>query len=249
MAAKSPAAVAREVKLQLAELGRPHGTFDAQRYFRDSGDLGFHNVGTPRVRQLARDLVRERCDVWSMREALELAHILIQDRFLETKAFAVEVLARYRGDFTPALLAVWKQWLAAGHASNWATTDAICGFLIGPLVLAHPELAPKVASWASHRSLWVRRAAAVGLIPLLRRGQALPLGYQVARHLHRDDADLIQKAVGWMLRETGKADPQRLEHYLRQTGARMPRTTLRYAIERFPPALRAELLQVTRPKA
>jgi 3-methyladenine DNA glycosylase AlkD len=246
--AKSPATVAREVKRQLAELGRPAGAFDAQRYFRGTGELGFHNVGTPRVRRLARDLVKQHCDVWSIREALELTHILIQDRFLETKGFGIEVLARYRREFTPALLPVWKQWLAAGYASNWATTDAICGMLIGPLVFAHPHLAPRLAGWVSHRNLWVRRAAAVGLIPLIRRGQALPLGYQVASQLHKDEADLIQKAVGWMLREAGKADAPRLERYLRQNGPRIPRTTVRYAIERFAPALRGELLQVTRAK-
>jgi 3-methyladenine DNA glycosylase AlkD len=245
----NPAGIARQVKRRLAELGRPAGTFDAQRYFRDTGTLGFHNIGTGRVRQMARELVREQGNAWSVREALQLAHILVQDRFLETKGFGIEVLARYRRDFTPALLPVWKQWLAAGYASNWATTDAICGLLIGPLVLAHPQLAPKLAGWVTHRSVWVRRAAAVGLIPLLRRGQALPLGYQVARQLHGDDADLIQKAAGWMLREAGKADPVRLERYLRQNGPRIPRTTVRYAIERFPPALRVELLEATRPKS
>jgi 3-methyladenine DNA glycosylase AlkD len=68
----------------------------------------------------------------------------------------------------------------------------------------------------------------------------------VARRLHADEADLIQKAVGWMLREAGKTDMARLERYLRARGAVIPRTTLRYAIERFPPGRRLELLASTR---
>jgi 3-methyladenine DNA glycosylase AlkD len=94
--------------------------------------------------------------------------------------------------------------------------------------------------------MWVRRAAAVSLIPSVRRGLALDLAYGVARTLHPDPEDLIQKAVGWMLREAGKADARRLERYLRANGPRIPRTTLRYAIERFPPAKRHALLKITK---
>jgi 3-methyladenine DNA glycosylase AlkD len=59
---------------------------------------------------------------------------------------------------------------------------------------------------------------------------------------------LLQKAVGWMLREAGKVDGVRLERYLRVNGPSIPRTTVRYAIERFPPPKRRELLEVTKSK-
>lgn len=94
--------------------------------------------------------------------------------------------------------------------------------------------------------MWVRRASAVGLIGCARKGIALDLVYGVAKRLHSDQEDLIQKAVGWMLREAGKADEKRLERHLRANGPSIPRTTLRYAIERFPPARRRELLAETR---
>jgi 3-methyladenine DNA glycosylase AlkD len=87
----------------------------------------------------------------------------------------------------------------------------------------------------------------VGLIPLVRRGQQLDLAYSIAARLHRDEEDLIQKAVGWMLREAGKADLSRLEDYLRLKAAAIPRITLRYAIERFPEARRRALLEATQP--
>jgi 3-methyladenine DNA glycosylase AlkD len=174
------------------------------------------------------------------------ANALIGDRHLEAKGVAVEVMACYRRDFSPQLLQAWKRWLARGHSSNWATTDAICGSLIGPLLLRYPSLVADVRGWARHRNMWVRRAAAVGLIPSVRKGKALDAAYAVARLLHADEEDLIQKAVGWMLREAGKPDRARLERYLRGNGPRIPRTTLRYAIERFPPRLRREVLEATR---
>jgi 3-methyladenine DNA glycosylase AlkD len=72
--------------------------------------------------------------------------------------------------------------------------------------------------------------------------------YAVATRLRSDPEDLIQKAVGWMLRESGKADPARLERYLRSNGHLLARTTVRYAIERFPREKRRALLEATRPR-
>jgi 3-methyladenine DNA glycosylase AlkD len=136
--------------------------------------------------------------------------------------------------------------LAENHAAIWATTDAICGLLLGPLLLQHPALGARMRVWARDRNMWVRRASIVGLIPCARRGESLDLVYEIARHLHADREDLIQKAVGWALREAGKTDMPRLERYLRANGAAIPRTTLRYAIERFPAAKRKAILVATR---
>jgi 3-methyladenine DNA glycosylase AlkD len=241
-----PVAEARAAKRALAQLARPAGPFDAARYFRDAGGLGFYNVGTDRVRAMARAIADRHKSDWTVREALAFADALITDKHLEVKGLGIEVLARFRRQFTPALLPAWKRWLAGNHSANWATTDAICGLLIGPLVATHPELAPTVSQWAGHRNMWVRRAAIVGLIPLARRGGALDTVYRTARALHADQEDLIQKAAGWALREAGKADMDRLARYLRENGPRIPRTTVRYAIERFPPRQRRELLTATR---
>jgi 3-methyladenine DNA glycosylase AlkD len=237
---------ARDARRALERLARPAGNFDASRYFRDTHGLGFYNIGTDRVRSMAREIARTHRDAWSVAEACAFASVLITDRHLEVKGLGIEVLARYCRQFTPALLPVWKKWLAQNHSANWATTDAICGLLIGPLVAERPRLAAGVARWSADRNMWVRRASIVGLIPIARRGIALDILYKTARTLHRDEEDLIQKAVGWALREAGKRDRDRLERYLRANGPIIPRTTLRYAIERFPPRKRRQLLLATR---
>lgn len=241
-----PGRAAAQARRDLARMARPAGNFDARRYFRDADHLRFYNVGTSRMRALAKEIYRANRFTWSVNDALTFADILIRDRYLEVKGVGIEVLACYRRDFTPSLLRAWKRWLAGNYSSNWATTDSICGSLIGPLLVAHPKLGVEMRTWSRDRNLWVRRASAVALIPSLRRGEALDLGYAIAKALHRDSADLIQKAVGWMLREAGKADADRLQRYLRENGPSIPRTTLRYAIERFSPATRRELLRVTK---
>jgi 3-methyladenine DNA glycosylase AlkD len=227
-------------------MGRPAGDFDASRYFRGAATLGFYNVGTAAMRALARSIHAAHRNDWSIDDAMAFADATIVDRHLEVKSVGIEVVARYRRDFTPRQLPRWKLWLANNHSANWATTDAICGSLIGPLLVTCPQLKARMRQWARHRNMWVRRAAAVGMIPSVRRGESLELGYEIARQLHGDREDLIQKAVGWMLREAGKTDPVRLERYLRANGPSIPRTTLRYAIERFPPQKRRALLLATK---
>jgi 3-methyladenine DNA glycosylase AlkD len=227
-------------------MARPSSEFDASRYFRGDHHLGFYNVGTARMRALARAIHAAHRAAWGVTDAMRFANLLMADRHLEAKSVGIEVVARYHRGFTPRVLPGWKRWLARNQSANWATTDAICGALIGPFLVAHPQLARQMRAWARDRNMWVRRASAVSLIPSVRQKTALDLAYAVARRLHADEEDLIQKAVGWMLREAGKADERRLERYLLANGPTIPRTTVRYAIERFAPAKRRQLLALTR---
>jgi 3-methyladenine DNA glycosylase AlkD len=234
------------IKRKLAQMARPPGAFDAQRYFRGDHKLRFYNIGTTPLRTFARSFYQANRAHWSVEDAMALAEGLITDPYLETKSVGIEVLARFRRSFTPGLLPRWKRWLARNHSANWATTDTICGMLIGPLLVQYPELAGSLRAWSTDRNMWVRRASIVGLIPLARKGMALDLLYENAGTLHTDKEDLIQKAVGWALREAGKADLRRLEQYLLENGPAIPRTTVRYAIERFPEDKRRKLLEKTK---
>ena len=243
---KTVAAAAREAKRALERMARPAGEFDASRYFRGGHDMGFYNTGSGHVRVLAREIYTAHRDRWSLVDAIAFADRLMPDRYLEVKAVGLEVIARYRKQFSPRLLVRCKRWLANNYSANWATTDQMCGVIIGPLLVERPQLIPRMRGWSKHRNMWVRRASIVGLLHPMRQGHSLDLVYEIAERLHPDREDLIQKAVGWGLREAGKIDAPRLERYLRAHVAAIPRTTFRYAIERFPePRRRALLLEGT----
>jgi 3-methyladenine DNA glycosylase AlkD len=92
--------------------------------------------------------------------------------------------------------------------------------------------------------MWVRRASIVGLLKPMKVGDTIDQVYDTAMQLHSDPNDLIHKAVGWALREAGKLDAERLERYLRANVRVIPRTTFRYAIERFSDKKRRELLVI-----
>jgi 3-methyladenine DNA glycosylase AlkD len=242
---KTVAAAAREARRSLRRLSRPAGDFDASRYFRGEHDLGFYNTGTKPMRALARSIHLAQRARWDVGDAMAFADLLIADRYLEVKSVGIEVVARYRKDFTPPLLVRWKRWLSGNHSTNWATTDTMCGMLIGPLLVRHPEVAVGMRAWSKDRNMWVRRASIVGLLPLVRARGEIDLVYEIAKRLHPDPNDLIHKAVGWALREAGKVDAKRLERYLRANVGVIPRTTFRYAIERFSPRKRRELLRIS----
>src|SRR5262249_7853080 len=133
-----PAKAAVAAKRAVAGMARRTGTFDASRYFRGTNDLGFYNVGTTQLRALARSIYLEHRADWPIDHAMAFANALSVDRYLEVKCLGIEVVARYRRDFRPGLLAAWKRWLV--YSANWATTDSICGLLIGPLLAQQPEL-------------------------------------------------------------------------------------------------------------
>src|SRR4029450_5301674 len=99
----------------------------------------------------------ERGASWTVSDAVAFADIMMKNRYLEVKSVGVEVLACYRKTFTPSLLVVCQRWLGDGHSGNWATTDSICGQIIGPILLRNPNLVARLRSWRKHRSLWVRR--------------------------------------------------------------------------------------------
>ena len=243
---KTVAGAAASAKRELRKLSRPAGDFDASRYFRGEHNLGFHNTGTTALRALVRSIHLAQRDSWTLGDAIRFADALMPDRFLETKIVGIEVVAAFHREFTPRVLAAAKRWLARDYSANWASTDDMCGRVIGPVILKYPALAPQMRAWSRHSNMWVRRASIVGLLPPIRRGnkQAVDLVYEIAKRLHPDPHDLIHKAVGWALREAGKIDPARLERYLRANVRVIPRTTFRYAIERFSVTKRRELLVI-----
>jgi 3-methyladenine DNA glycosylase AlkD len=243
------ASVARAVTRTRAELARRGSARRAagmRAYFKRDERLRFYGVSVPTLRMVARGVWHEHRAAWSLTDAVRFCDLLIRDAEFEAKAVGVMVLARWHREFPRGLLRTVRGWLGAGHCASWAAVDLVAPDLVTPLVRRHPDLVPVVAGWTGARSLWVRRAAAVTFVPLARHGLHLDDAYAIAERLFPDPHDLIHKAVGWLLREAGKTDPRRLERFLRHHGPQIPRTTVRYAIERFPTDRRAALLRETR---
>jgi 3-methyladenine DNA glycosylase AlkD len=218
-------------------------------YFKRDVTVTFYGVTVPEIRRLARATWQTHRHEWSVGDAIAFCDVLIRDAELEAKGVGVLTLGRWRTELPRGLFRKARGWLGAGHCASWAAVDLVAPELVTPLIDRFGDLRAELVRWTRARSLWVRRAAPVALVPCARHGRWLGTCYGVARALLDDDEDLIHKAVGWMLREAGKTDAERLERFLLRHGERIPRTTLRYAIERFPETRRRSLLTSTRRRA
>jgi len=231
----------------LRSVADPAWAEGARAYFKKSEGIAILGVRTPALREVARDVFRAVSGRWATADAIRFCDRMSQRRFHEVKMVGVLVLGRYRADTPRSLLPVAKRWITSGRFSNWAAIDALCPEILTPLVRRHPDLERTIERWTRARLLWLRRAAAVTLVPLARKGERLDTAYRIVSSLADEAEDLGQKAAGWLLREAGKTDMARLERFLRDAGPSLPRTTVRYAIERFPEGRRRALLTATRP--
>ena len=242
----SPKQLAEQAIQELKRAGDPRVAAGARNYFKAYEDVDFFGVKTPSVRQIERNLYQKIRGDWRITDAISFCDILIKQQELEAKNTGIFLLARYKKSFDKGLLQKVESWLDGNYCSDWASTDALSTTIIASLVEHHPQLIARLKAWTRKRNLWLRRAAAVGMLCYARRGERLDDVYIIAESLCKYPEDLIHKAAGWLLRDAGKADAKRLETFLLDNGQHIPRTTLRYAIERFTPVKRKMLLEKTK---
>lgn len=215
----------------------PERAASSAKYFKTGkGEYGagdrFIGITVPVLRKIARQYI-----------SLSLADLrrLLASPIHEYRVAALEILvAQYdRADEAQRGRIVGFYLQNTARMNNWDLVDAAAPRILGVHLKNHPR--GILDRLAVSTSLWERRIAMVATLALIRAGEIRD-AHRIAGKLLDDEHDLLHKAVGWMLRETGKIDPGALLEFLRQHYARIPRTTLRYAIERFPAVQRKSLL-------
>lgn len=169
---------------------------------------------------------------------------LLHSKFHEERLIGLLVLVhRFRLGDDAGRKAVFDFYLRhADRADNWDLVDLSADKIVGAWLLDRPK--GILTTLAKSPSLWRRRIAIVATFAFIRAGR-LDDTFRIADLLMKDRHDLIHKATGWMLREAGKRDKAALVAYLKPRHAAMPRTMLRYAIEKFPEAERKRYLKGT----
>lgn len=245
MITQGPAQLAEQVICGLREMADEKRREGELRYFK--GTINNLGVTLPQIQSLEKRLCARLEKEWGVAQALEFCETLLAERVFEVTLFAMEFLERFADRLGPEEIDRFERWLVDGLCDNWAAVDSLCPHAVGVVLRNHPEVAPRIRAWADSPNRWARRASAVTLVLLLRKGEYLDLAYEIAEVLFADKSDdLVQKGNGWMLREAGGTDPDRLARFLLSHGPDIPRTTLRYAIEKFPPDVRADLLAATK---
>jgi 3-methyladenine DNA glycosylase AlkD len=120
------------------------------------------------------------------------------------------------------------------YINNWDLVDVTCRDIVGGYIFAHQQEMPRLRMMARSKNIWERRIGIVATAYFIARGQFQET-LAISEILMRDEHDLIHKAVGWMLREVGKKDLDTLKSFLDKHAHEMPRTMLRYSLEKMKP--------------
>lgn len=119
-------------------------------------------------------------------------------------------------------------------SSSWADCDTLCNHTVGEFVMMYPEYLEELKRWARSNHRWLKRAAAVTLIIPARKGLFLSDILEIADILLEDSDDLVRKGYGWMLKAASESHLEEIYNYVISKKSTMPRTSLRYAIEKMP---------------
>jgi len=163
---------------------------------------------------------------------LNTAEDLMKIDLQEFRVIGMEWARKQQNHFTTKDFARFERWVKR-YVSNWAVSDGVSVWLVGDLLRQYPSLIRNTVAWRRARNRWVRRAAAVSLIPAVRAKQNLRDAFACADELLTDQDDLVQKGYGWLLKEASHEYPKEVFEYVMKNKGDMPRTALRYAIEKL----------------
>jgi len=233
---QSAGAIVREVVRHLEQHGSPVHAAGAQRYFKDEIRChGWRAADLRRYSRAVRDALRQDPEL-----LMDVADRLFRLPVLEEKGLAVEILVSFVRRFGHAEFRRLSRWL--DDVMSWADHDALVSYLLGPLLVADPGRARRAVAWAVSSDRWHRRASAVSLIRGLRVGLFAGEARVVTERLLADRDDMVQKGLGWMLREWAKYRPAEAVPVLLEIRDRASRLVLRTACEKLSPVDRRRVL-------
>jgi len=211
----------------------------AQRFFKE--EVRFHGVKSALVQKIARKYFQQMKGK-AKGEVLSLCEGLLESGYNEEAAIAFEWAYSLRREYVTADFQVFERWLQE-YVDNWAKCDTLCNHTLGSFIEMYPEYIANLKGWARSDNRWLRRASAVTLILPARKGGFLSDVLEISDILLKDGDDLVQKGYGWMLKEASKSHQSEVYDFIMSRRDEMPRTALRYALEKMPPDMRRKAMQ------
>ena len=203
----------------------------AHKFFKEQ--VKIFGVRAKVVRKISADFYKREINQLEKKEIFTLVEEFLKTEFLEEATVGLDWLDKTKKRFEKSDFKLFESWLKK-YVHNWATCDDICTHPFGYLLTQHPGLFSKVKVWGKSKNMWLRRASAVILIHPIKKKKMLKEVFVIAEILLEDKEDLVQKGYGWMLKEASNTFPDEVFDFVMNHKAKMPRTALRYAIEKYP---------------
>jgi len=234
----TPKYIANHIRRLLKDGGSAPHSEEVQWFFKEEiKSRGWYTAELRKVAvRMRRSIVREK----GMEFLVQVADQLFTGCVLEEKVSAVYLLENQTGHLTETEFELFSSWI--DRVSSWADHDALAHDVLAPMMIAEQRRAREVFRWAKSSNRWRRRAACVSLIRGTREKNFFPEIVRLSEMLLTDQDDMVQKGLGWLLREAAKYNPKRTVPYLMRIRSRAPRLVLRTACETLPPATRKRIL-------
>jgi 3-methyladenine DNA glycosylase AlkD len=234
----TPEEIADQIRRALKGGGSAEHAAGVQWFFKD--EIKSHGWYTADLRRAAVRFRRDLREEYGLDFLVQVADGLFSGPVLEEKVAAVFLLEKLDTEFGDREFKLFDSWI--DRIGSWADHDGLVHYLISPMVAAKPARAKQVFRWAKSRDRWRRRAACVALIRGARARMFFSEITKLSDALLSDKDDMVQKGLGWLLRETAKYDAKRTVLYLMTIRERAPRLVLRTACETLPAAAKRKVL-------
>lgn len=227
------------IREELSQNADPEIQQSSQRFFKE--DLLCYGMKTATATKIAKKYWKEVKNYPKV-EIYALCEEFFSSGFQEEAHIASNWTHALSGRYDRDDVFLFQHWINT-YITNWASCDTFCNHTVGDLMEQYPECIAELKEWAQSENRWMRRAAAVSLIVPAKRGEFLEEALAIAGLLLTDADDLVQKGYGWLLKEASREHTDEVFRYVMANKRQMPRTALRYAIERMPKDLRAEAMK------
>jgi 3-methyladenine DNA glycosylase AlkD len=228
-----------EIQAELDRFGNPDAAEGAQRWFKGT-PIRNRGVGAPDIQRIARD-VYPRVKKLSVADRDRLCTALWASPNHEEGTLVCYLYRRFAKQCGAREFALFTRWLDR-YVRNWAHTDGLSLWLLGASIANDATLIGELDSWTHAKNRWKRRAAAVALVYSAKRGEHTRAILRIAAPLIEDADDMVQKGVGWLLKETYPKKPAEVVRFLIANRKKTTRLVLRYAAEKMTTADKARVL-------
>ncbi len=239
---KTSAGVIKRLRGEIAHQDRPENRINYQQFFKEKLKEP-EGLKAPVLRSISSRCFKEIRQL-PAGDVLNLCDDLLASGHRYMRFFAFEWALKIKSRYVKNDFKRFERWLK-GYVEGWGSCDHLCCGPLGHIIAQYPELVSKTRSWTRSKNQWLRRAAAVSLIVPVRQGLLLEEVFDTADRLLTDSEDLVQKGYGWMLKEASNTFQREVFVYVMNHKEQMPRTALRYAIEKMPLGMRKKAMAIT----
>jgi 3-methyladenine DNA glycosylase AlkD len=211
----------------------------SQNFFKEK--IKFYGVKTALVTKISKEHYKNIKNK-TKAEIFDLCEKFWESGYMEESFIACHWSYFLRKKYELSDFMIFEKWVD-NYVSNWASCDGFCNHTMGAFIEMYPEYFPKLKKWAKSKNRWMRRACAVTLIIPAKHGKFLNDIFEIADLLLLDKDDLVQKGYGWMLKAASQAHQKEIFDYVMKNKSVMPRTALRYAIEKMPIELKDKAME------